>query len=466
MDQQQKAQEELKKIQKERQESQSKTSKISTGIKKAIKFVSHDMWRLYSNDVGGIKGYLLNAVKVLYISVTEFINGNVSQKASALTYTTLLSIVPFFAIILSIATGFGMKESVQEQLYYYLPGHSAELQKAFEFVQSYMDQIQGGVVIGIGILILLYSVISLMVTIEDTFNEVWHISNTREWSKRLLGYMAAFVLLPLVMAMSAGTNVFITSLQNVSLVGDISLSPLVETLLRVIPFIAVVLIFTFLYWIMPNTKVGFVAAFVPGLIAGIAFHTFQFLYISGQIWVSKYNAIYGSFAAIPLLLLFIQLAWLICLFGAQLSYAIQNIERYAYKKECANISRRFIDFVALVIMKKVCKNFKYQETPYTAELLAKESNLPIIIVTDTLNKLMDANLLLEHPIKGEPYSPVYLPNMEIDKITVGRVLSALDRLGAEEFGIDIWDKYADEWNTIRNARINLVEESERLVIDL
>ena len=278
--------------------------------------------------------------------------------------------------------------------------------------------------------------------------------------------MAAFVLLPLVMAMSAGTNVFITSLQNVSLVGDISLSPLVETLLRVIPFIAVVLIFTFLYWIMPNTKVGFVAAFVPGLIAGIAFHTFQFLYISGQIWVSKYNAIYGSFAAIPLLLLFIQLAWLICLFGAQLSYAIQNIERYAYKKECANISRRFIDFVALVIMKKVCKNFKYQETPYTAELLAKESNLPIIIVTDTLNKLMDANLLLEHPIKGEPYSPVYLPNMEIDKITVGRVLSALDRLGAEEFGIDIWDKYADEWNSIRNARINPVEESERLVIDL
>ena len=156
MDQQQKAQEELKKIQKERQESQSKTSKISTGIKKAIKFVSHDMWRLYSNDVGGIKGYLLNAVKVLYISVTEFINGNVSQKASALTYTTLLSIVPFFAIILSIATGFGMKESVQEQLYYYLPGHSAELQKAFEFVQSYLDQIQGGVVIVIGILILLY----------------------------------------------------------------------------------------------------------------------------------------------------------------------------------------------------------------------------------------------------------------------------------------------------------------------
>ncbi|MDO4770717.1 YihY/virulence factor BrkB family protein [Porphyromonas sp.] len=466
MDEQQKAQKQLKKIQEERLENEAKKSKAAGFIQKAVKFLTHDMWRLYSYDVGGIKGYLLNAAKVLYISITEFINGNVSQKASALTYTTLLSIVPFFAILLSIATGFGMRESVQEQLYYYLPGHTVELQKAFEFVQSYMDQIQGGVVIGIGVIVLLYTVLSLMATIEDTFNEVWHITNTREWSKRLLGYFAAFFILPLLMAVSAGTNVFISSLQDISFVGGFTLSPLIETLLRVIPFVAVVLIFTFMYWIMPNAKVGFVAAFIPGLIAGIAFHFFQFLYISGQIWVSKYNAIYGSFAAIPLLLLFIQLSWLICLFGAQLSYAIQNIERYAYKKECANISRRFIDFVAVVIMKKVCTNFKYQEESYTAEKLAKECNLPIIIITDTLNKLIEANLLLEHPIKGEPYSPVYLPKLEVEQITIGRVLSALDRLGAEEFGIDIWDKYADEWNTIRNNRINPLEDADRLVVDI
>lgn len=441
-------------------------SKVSTSFTKILRFITHDMWHVYAKDVGGVKGRLLYIFKILYISIAEFINGNVSQKASALTYTTLLSIVPFFAIILSIATGFGMKESVQEQLLHSFPGHKTELQQAFTFVQSYMDQIQGGVIFSIGIIVLLYTVISLMATIEDTFNEVWHISNTREWSKRIIGYMAAFVLLPVLMAISAGANVFISSLQNISLIGNLSLSPVVETLLRVLPVIAVVGIFTTLYLIIPNSKVSFAAGIIPGFIAGMAFHFFQFLYISGQIWVSKYNAIYGSFAAIPLLLLFIQLSWLICLFGAQMSYAIQNIERYAYKKECANISRRFIDFVAIVIMKKVCKNFKYQEPPYTASLLAKESNLPIIIVTDTLNKLLKANLILEHPVKGQPYSPVYLPNIELNQITVGRVLSTLDQLGAEDFGIDLWDQYAHEWQAIIDDRSIPSTKADQLVIDL
>ncbi len=440
--------------------------KFSKFSRKATKFVTRDMWRIAAGEVGGMKGRLLSALKIVYISIAEFINLNVYQKASALTYTTLLSLVPFVAILLSIAAGFGMQESVQTQLFNYFPAHQTELSTTLEFVQRYMSQIQGGMVIVVGVLILLYTVISLMVTVEDTFNEIWHITESRAWSKRLLGYFAAFIILPVLMAASAGANVFISSFEGTLIFGDISLSPVIETLLRTVPYLVVTLVLTGLYCIMPNTKVRFSAALIAGVVSGTAFQLFQLLYISGQIWVSRYNAIYGSFAAIPLLLLFIQLSWLICLFGVQLTYAIQNIARYAYKGESEHISRRYIDLIAIVIMEKVCKAFKYQTLPYDAERLARECNLPVVIINNVLAKLSRANLILVHHVEKDPYAPIYLPKIDTSQVTIGRVLSALDRLGAERFKIDIHSEYAPQWEIIRNSRIDASRDADRLIVDL
>lgn len=418
----------------------------------AYNFVDDEMWQTYTTEAKGFRGKMTNLLKVVYVAITEFIEGNVSRKASALTYTTILSIVPLLAILLSIAAGFGVKDSVQRQLFEYFPAHRAELAQGLEFAAKYMEQIKGGFIIGVGVVILLWAVISLLSSIEDTINDVWHINKRRSWSQRLLGYLAAFIILPVLMTISSGSNIFISSFENTTIGGAISLTPLITFILHLASFLIVVGIFTSMFILFPNTKVSFKAGLIGGLVAGVAFQVFQQIYISGMLWVTKYNAIYGSFAAIPLLLLFVQLSWIICLFGAQLSYAIDNIELYAFKSARDNVTRRFKDFVAIILMKEISIAFREQEDPYTAGELSAKTKVPITVINETIEALIKCELIKEIPNEKEPYSPQYMPNMDIHLITVQVVLNSLDSLGFEDFKDITFEKYHKEWETILLSR--------------
>lgn len=459
----------LERIQEKRTKEQSKNSffgKLGNWFVSAYNFVTSDMWRLYDQEMTGVSGFLVRILRVIYVSVKEFVRGSVGQKSSALTYTTLLALVPTLTIILSVAAGFGMQASVQRALYEAFPAHQMELTTAFDLVESYLNQIQSSVLIIVGLVVLIYTVFSMILTVESVFNQIWQIKKSRSLSKSLIGYFAAIVIVPISLIAISFSNIFIGSLSSIELLGSISIAPIVTTLLKVLPFVVIILILTAIYMLLPNTRVKFWPAFISAIFAGVAFQIFQMIYISGQLWVSKYNSIYGSIAAIPLLMLFMQFSWTIILFGAQLSFAIQNVEQYVFRTESERISRRFRDLVALIIMKKVCKAFRHEGSAYSAELLAKEADLPIIIVQDTLDKLVSCRLLVAmHPSKSSR-AITYAPASEISSITIKRVLTAMDRLGAENFRMDIYDEYAKEWEAIRLARQLPFNELELPVVDI
>ncbi len=459
----------LKELQEKRQKEQSKRSKIKRLIawfSDAYNFVTSDMWRLYDEEMVGISGFFVRLLRVLYISIKEFLDGRVGQKSSALTYTTLLALVPTLTIILSVAAGFGMEASVQRALYEAFPAHQMELTAAFGLVESYLAQIQSSVLIIVGLFLLIYTVFSLLLTVESMFNQIWQIKTSRPLSKSLLGYFTAIIVVPISLMAISFSNIFISSLRSIELLGAISIAPIITTLLKILPFVVIVIILTIVYLTMPNTKVRFVPALIAGVVAGVAFQLFQMLYISGQLWVSKYNSIYGSIAAIPLLMLFVQFSWTIILFGAQLSYAIQNVKRYVFRIESQRVSRRYRDLVAIILMEKVCKALRFNALPYSADGLAEETELPIVIVNDTLEKLVTSQLLTEIPPKKKKNVVTYLPAVEVDTVTVKRVLTAMDRLGAENFRMDIYDAYAPEWEAILLSRRLPYDELETPVIDI
>ena len=414
-------------------------------------FVRSEMWRLYESEVKGVKGFFVRILQVLYVTVVEFVTGLVAQKAGSLTYITLLSIVPILVLLLSVATGFGMQESVQRQLFEYFPAQQQELTQAFTFAESYLTQIQSGVFIGIGVLILLYAVSLLLMNIETVFNTIWHITQPRSMAKRVLIYLATFLVVPLLVSLSAGLNVANSFLSSVEIMGaNISLTPLTTAMTAVIPYLVWIILFTIFYMAVPNTRVRFIPALISGIVAGVAFQLFQLLYISGQIWVSQYNSIYGSFAAIPLLMLFTNFSWYICLFGAQLSYSIQNVRNYAFRSESLRVSRRFRDFAAVVLMKVICRGYARDGVIYDSDTLSKETALPIVVVEDTLDKLVIARLISVRSEAGN--RTTYFPAMDLGHLTVRRVLTAMDRLGSENFRTDIYGKYACEWELVRSLR--------------
>jgi len=436
-------------------------------ISRGVGFVTYEIWRITGSEVSGVKRWLLEVFKAVILAIRGFVVEGLSTRASALTYSTLLAIVPLLAVLFGIAKGFGFQNMIRQELLDYFPGHEVEIGRALTFVESYLSQAQGGVFVGVGLILLFYTVISLIGSIEDMFNRIWQVSQSRPWNRRIVGYMALFLILPLMMTASGGFSLFFSTLQNTFLSEHKFFTPMMEVLLKVVPYVITSIAFTTIYLLLPNTKVRFLNALVPGCVAGIAFQFLQFLYISGQIWVSKYNAIYGSFAALPLLLLWLQVSWLICLFGAELSYASQNVKKFSFERDSRNISRRYKDFVTLLIASLIVKRFAAGDKPYTADELSEQYSIPLRITTQILFTLRQLGIIVEVNYGNDPRIIHYQPAMDINQLSVGYLLDKLDAYGSENFKIDNLRLFRNEWEAILQTRRDLLLNNEqRLLKDL
>ena len=429
-----------------------------------IHFITYDIWRITENEMTGLKVIYIDIIKTIILAIRGFNNQNLQTRASALTYNTLLSIVPTLAVLLAIAKGFGFQNMVRNALIDYFPGQRQELLQAFSFVESYLEQAQGGVIIGVGLLLLFYTVISLISSIEDTFNDIWQINKSRPWFRKISDYLALFVIVPVLLIASSGISIFVSTLRNSFLQEYLFFTPLMEMLLNVMPYVFTSLAFTGLYIALPNTKVRFLNGLIAGVLTGCAFQFFQWLYISGQIWVSKYNAIYGSFAALPLLLLWLQLSWLICLFGAEVSYASQNVKKFSFERDSKNISRRYYDFVLLLIASLIVKRFAKGEKPYTADELSNNFCIPIRITTQILYTLTELGIVQEVIIGNDERILHYQPALDIHQITVSYLFEQIDRHGSENFKIDTTHRFHHEWETLLKLRESIKKSGDHILL--
>jgi membrane protein len=276
--------------------------------------------------------------------------------------------------------------------------------------------------------------------------------------------MALFLILPILMTVSGGFSILLSTLQNTLLSEYMFFTPMKEFFLKLIPFLIASLAFTIIYILLPNTKVYFLCGLIPGVLVGCAFQLFQMLYINGQIWVSKYNAIYGSFAALPLLLLWLQLSWLICLFGAELSYACQNVKKFSFERDSSNISRRYKDFLTLLITSLIVKRFATGEKPYTADELSDEYRIPLRITTQILLLLTELNIIIEVNYGTDDRITYYQPAIDINVISVGYLLTKIDEYGSENFKIDTSLRFNNEWQALLKTRQDLVQTNNHILL--
>ena len=268
----------------------------------------------------------------MILTIRFFTEKRVMSDAAALTYSSLLAIVPVLAVVFAIARGFGYNKYIEMWFLNSLSSQPEAASVIVGFVNSYLVHIRSGIFLGIGLIFMLYTVLMLMNNVEETFNQIWRVSNTRPIMRSLTNYLAMFLLFPIIIIVSMGLSIFMATIAD-RMENFVLLGPAVRKLLDLSPFILLSLLFVMLYIYMPNTKVKLSCAIVPGILAGIAMQVLQLVYIHAQIWVTGYNAIYGSFAALPLFMLWVQFSWTICLFGAQLTYTNQNLNRFGINLE-------------------------------------------------------------------------------------------------------------------------------------
>ena len=424
-------------------------------------FLLEDIWRVTDDEVSRKRGMIYNAIKILTLSIKEFTERRIVNKASALTYNTLLAIIPILAILFAIARGFGFANLLEDQFRSGLEGQALTAETILSFIDSYLSHAKSGIFIGVGLIMLFSTVLLLTYNMERTFNSIWQVKKPRSLYRKMTDYFSMLLLLPLLILLSSGISIFMsTFLKNIEEFA--LLAPIVKFLVRLTPFVLTWGMFTALYIFMPNTKVKIKYAILPGILAGSAFQAFQYLYIGSQIWVSRYNAIYGSFAAIPMFLLWTQISWSICLYGAQLCYVAQNLRNFSFSKETENISRRYHDYLCILIMSLICKRFQTDQPPYTAESLSDEHKIPIRLTTTILYELQDLHMIYETPTEDDE-EMAYLPSVDINRMNVAMLLSRLDTAGSEAFKIDR-DRYFAAWEALSKAREDYYESTGKILL--
>ena len=397
-------------------------------IRKGWSFVSEDVWKCHSNNI------FIHIIKTINLSVRCFLNEMLQQRASALTFRTLLAIVPALVVLIAIGKGFGFYSIIEKQLYVAFPAHDSALNYAFTFVDGYIDQMQSGLFVGIGIILLLWTLITLMSDIENTFNDLWNVPN-RKLARRITDYLALFILMPILLLLSNGLSIFATTLLD----KIPYISSLAQHIMQVSSYVLSWGFFALAYKLLPNAKVKYKHAIISGIICGTAFNIFQWIYLSGQIWVSKYNAIYGSFAFLPLLLLWMQFSWLICLIGVVLSYSSQNVFNFDYEKDIKNISRNYYERVLITIMAIIITRRRSGKDALTCSELAHTYVIPIQLVSRAINDLLHVELIAPTPVKNDF---AYISTVDSHDLTIGQLLQLIDEHGSKDFVDSISHKVA------------------------
>ncbi len=337
------------------------------------------------------RNWWLNILRTLNLSVNSFFNRDIQTQACAMTYRTLLAVVPALALLLAIGRGFGMQELLQEELYKLFPAQKVAIQYAMGFVDSYLAQTSEGIFLGVGIAFLLWTIISLLGNVEDTFNFIWGQKTGRSIWRKISDYTAIMLILPVLMLCAGGIMLLLNSTLRARFQFEF-MTPLISFVLEGASWVMTFLFFAAVYMLIPNTKVKFKNALISGTIAGTGFLVLQWLFVTGTLYVTRYNAIYGSFAFLPLMLLWMQLAWVICLAGAVICYSSQNVFAFNLDHEVSNISSRYEAMVTLAITAVVTRRFIDRQTPLTARDIMNEYELPARLVTGITDRLVAAGI--------------------------------------------------------------------------
>ena len=374
----------------------------------------------------------------------------------------LFFVVPVVAILFGVAKGFGFETMLKRELFEKFPGEAQQevLWKVYEYAESLLQVTKSGVIAGIGLIILFWSVINVLSEIEGALNDIWEIRESRSWGRKFSDYLAIMMISPIFILMSGSITVFIKTqltliTQKVALLGI--LSPLISFSFELTPYVLVWILFTILYIIMPNTRVSLKAGFLGGVVAGTLYQIAQWAYISFQISTAKFNAIYGSLAALPLFLMYLQISWWIVLFGAELSFANQNVDTYEFEPDSLKVSPRYKKLLTLQIIHLLIKRFENGDPSPIDSQISKQLHMPIRLVHVILSRLVKSGLVSEIKTKSDKEF-AYQPARDINQLTIQSVLQALDHEGIEDIPV----AKTEDYQALSEALQDFSEAMERL----
>lgn len=400
-------------------------------VQRIREFLEEDLWKVKLDALSSGKAFWYRQIRIWTIAVSEFNKDKCGEKASALTYFSLLSIVPVLAMAYGIAAAFGLQEAIQSELETYMSGQETVVTNVLNWAKRMLETSRGGIISGISAVFLIYSVAKLLSNIEGVFNVIWLSQESRSLKRKVTDYMTVIFLGPLILIVSSSITVFITTsieelTETIGLLGFFK--PLILGVLRLLLYTLIWFLLFLIYIVFPNTTVKIRPALVAGILAGTLFQITQFAWIEGQVFLGRYNVIYGSFAAVPLFLIWLQLSWLIVLFGAEFAFSMQNVGTWAYDNERLKMNLLTKRKTTLLVLRTIVHDFQQKDCPVSFEELCAKLTIPRRFIREIIEELLATGLIVRVVADTED-AELYQPGMDVHKIDVFLVYDRIQKLG-------------------------------------
>jgi len=434
--------------------------KLFKTIARVKSFIFEDIWTDKYEESALYKLFFIKQLRIVILSYKGFNEDKCMQKASALTYYSLLSIVPIFAMIIGFAKGFGFENALNSQLMEQFADKKELFDQIINFANSLLDNTKSGLIAGIGGGLLIWSVLKVLGNIEVSFNDIWEIKKQRTPIRKLTDYLTITLIVPMLFILSKSTVIYITHFvaakaETVPIFTEIG--GIIAFLLKLIPNSIIWFVFCFLYMIIPNAKVRFQPAFLGGLVAGVLFQIVQWGYVEFQVGVARYNAIYGSFAALPLFLIWMNTSWILVLLGAEIAYARQNVNKYESERNTADISKGYRLNISVYIMQFIVGKFRDGKNAPTVADIAEQLGVPVRLVRNICYDLVDAGLASEVKTADEN-DFAFQPAKDIDGMSIFSTLRDLLYAGSNDNLHKQSDTYSNIQTIISECEVALLSK--------
>lgn len=395
-------------------------------------FIQYDLWRQPHMEIHAPKKrWLYRFLQTIILVARGFKDQVLVVRANSLSFALLFAFIPMMALIYAIARGFGFEEIVKSTISSSFLAEANVAPVLLEWIERYLETARDGLFLGIGLIVLIWAVYAFFNMLENSFNSIWNVKQSRSFTRRMTNYVMTLLLVPVLVVVTSGISIFLNSTEVLASVLD-SIVPIRKFMLRFLPFVATAGVFTWIFIAIPNTKVKFSSAIIPGILMGLLYQIVQALSMYLVVLFARMSIVYGAFSAIPLVLIWLHITCWLLLVGSELAFAIQNNDLFAYEKDLKNMSRRYKDYVMLYLLSVIIRRFEAGESPQTAQEMAAENQLPIRLVQQVLSRLEETAIVHRVYIEDKE-DQAFVPALDTKTITVEMVIGRISAQGTEEF---------------------------------
>ncbi len=399
-------------------------------LHRARNFILHDVWASDLTRLTGIRAVIKRILRVAELVMRGFREDLLPEKAAALTFTSLISLVPLLAIAFSLLKGLGAGDEfiarVQENTEVMPVEFQAFVQQMLDIVNRTNFRALGWVAVAV----LFVTVVQVLSSIESVFNHIWGVSSARGILRRIINYTGIVVLVPVLILMAFAVNASLSSESVIARLGE--LAGLYRTLLQLAPFFSTALAIFLLFVGVPNTRIHVRPALISAIVTALMWVGWQHLYVTLQIGVARSNAIYGTFASVPIFLGWLYVSWVILLLGAELAFALQNHATYDLERSAGQANNRARVMLAYAIALQAGRAFQQGAAIFNAVEFAARHRIPIRLINELIRMLVRGGMMVE--TAGE--SGGYVLRRPLEDITLKQIVDLVNQDGAgpEKFG--------------------------------